>query len=125
MPTAKDERSKIGGWPLTVAIAIILIFLFFVRDILPPFIIAAAIAFILAPVVDYIHLCAKVPRWFAAGLLYLFVLGTITTLAYIGGGLIPRGLARVVAPFPVTPQPIEAQLSSIGSPFILDAFEPD
>src|SRR5260221_10818905 len=95
MPTAKDERSKIGGWPLTVAIAIILIFLFFVRDILPPFIIAAAIAFILAPVVDYIHLCAKVPRWFAAGLVFLFVFLTILTLPYNAGGPMLHDVARM------------------------------
>ncbi len=125
MPTAKDERSKIGGWPLTVAIAIILIFLFFVRDILPPFIIAAAIAFILAPVVDYIHLCAKVPRWFAAGLIYLFVLGTITTLAYMAGGLMLRDLARVVAQFPVTLHQIVAQLAGLASTSIGYSFDPD
>src|SRR5258708_17914356 len=106
MPTAKDERSKIGGWPLTVAIAIILIFLFFVRDILPPFIIAAAIAFILAPVVDYIHLCAKVPRWFAAGLIYFFLLRTTTTPAYIALVLAPRCFAPSVPTFPCTLPPI-------------------
>src|SRR5258708_38112390 len=105
MPTAKDERSKIGGWPLTVAIAIILIFLFFVRDILPPFIIAAAIAFILAPVVDYIHLCAKVPRWFAAGLRLLFLACAISPLLHISRAPMLSGLSRVVGPCTLTPHP--------------------
>src|SRR5260370_3192337 len=103
MPTAKDERSKIGGWPLTVAIAIILIFLFFVRDILPPFIIAAAIAFILAPVVDYIHLCAKVPRWFAAALIFFFCLVPVTARPYNAPGPAPRATSTSAPHIPPHP----------------------
>ncbi len=53
MPSPASARSKVGGWPLATAIAVVLVFLFFVREILLPFILAAAIAFVLTPVIDH------------------------------------------------------------------------
>ncbi|MGH6673538.1 MAG: AI-2E family transporter [Xanthobacteraceae bacterium] len=95
-----EVRSKIGGWPLTAAIVAVLIFLFFIRDILLPFILAAAISFVLYPVVEYIARRLRVAHWIAATAVYLVVLAAFGLLAYWVGGLVIRDAVEVVKQFP-------------------------
>lgn len=98
--SAQEPRPKIGGWPLTVAIAAILVFLFFVRAILPPFIIAAALAFVLTPAVDWIHRRARLPRWSAALVVFLLLLCVMALLADIAGRLMLHDMLHVIAVAP-------------------------
>ncbi|HJT07312.1 MAG TPA: AI-2E family transporter [Stellaceae bacterium] len=98
--SAQAPRPKIGGWPLTVAIAAILVFLFFVRAILPPFIVAAALAFILTPAVDWIHRRARLPRWSAAVVIFLLMLCAMALLADIAGRLMLHDVSHVIAVAP-------------------------
>jgi len=96
----QEPRPKIGGWPLTVAIGAILVFLFFVRAILPPFIIAAALSFMLTPIADWIHRRAKLPRWSAAVVVYLLLLSAAALLADVVGRLMLHDMQHVIAVAP-------------------------
>src|SRR5438045_376965 len=45
-----------------VALALVLLLLYAVRSILPPFVVAIALAYVLVPLVDWLHQRFKVPR---------------------------------------------------------------
>lgn len=77
-----ETRSKVGGWPLATALAALLAFLFFVRGVLLPFVLAAAVAFILTPVVDHMHRRLKTPRWIVVLVIYLILVGCLALVGY-------------------------------------------
>lgn len=93
-------RSKVGGWSLATAIAVTLVFLFFIREILLPFILAAALAFILTPLVDGIHRRTGMRRWIGAVLVYLCVLAIFVLLGYWLGSAVIQDVAQVIRQFP-------------------------
>ena len=95
-----ETRSKVGGWPLATALAALLALLFFVREVLLPFVLAAALAFILTPVVDYAHRRLKLSRWIAAVVVYLIVVGCLGLLGYWVGGVMVRDVVAIVRQFP-------------------------
>jgi predicted PurR-regulated permease PerM len=76
------------------------VFLFFVREILLPFILAAAIAFILTPVIDALELRLGIRRWIIAVATYFIVLGVFGLLGYWVGGLVIRDVAEIARQFP-------------------------
>ncbi len=95
-----EVRAKVGSWPLAAAIAAVFVFLFFVRQVLLPFILAAAIAFILTPVIDYGEKRLHVRRWIVAVVVYLLVLSVFGLLSYWVGGAIIGDLVQIVRQFP-------------------------
>jgi predicted PurR-regulated permease PerM len=95
-----ETRSKVGGWPLAAALAALLAFLFFVREVLLPFVLAAALAFILTPVVDRVHRRLKAPRWIVAAIVYLILVGCLGLLGYWVGGVLVRDVTAIVRQFP-------------------------
>jgi predicted PurR-regulated permease PerM len=95
-----EVRSKVGGWPLAAAIAAVLVFLFLVREVLLPFILAAAIAFILTPAIDHVEQRLKIRRWIVAVVVYLLFLAFFGSLGYWVGGVIIRDLVQIVRQFP-------------------------
>lgn len=114
MPRSADARSKVGGWPLAVAIGVVLVFLFFVREILLPFILASAIAFILTPVIDWVGERLRMPRWIVAVIAYFILLGVIGLLGYWVGGLIVRDIAEIVRQLPQLIHKLVADVAKIG-----------
>jgi predicted PurR-regulated permease PerM len=97
---AGETRAKIGGWPVAAGVAVVLVFLFFIRQILLPFILAAALAFLLTPVVDDLCRRSRLPRWAAAGTIYLLVLLAFALLAYFVGGPLIRDIADLIETLP-------------------------
>jgi predicted PurR-regulated permease PerM len=100
MTSSTDTRSKIGGWPLAAAITVVLVFLFFIREILLPFILAAALAFVLTPAIDYAQQRLRLPRWLVATIGYFLVLAVFGLLGYWVGGVVVRDVADIVRRFP-------------------------
>lgn len=110
-----EARIKVGGWPLTVAIIIVVVFLFFIRKILLPFILAAALAFIVTPVIDAIHRRSRIPRWIAAVGVYLALLALFGLLGYWVGGVLVRDVAQIANQLPQLIQKLIADLAVIAS----------
>lgn len=120
-----QTRSRIGGWPLTAAIAVVLLFLFFVREILLPFILAAAIAFILTPVVDALEARLKIPRWTVATAVYLGVVAVFGLLGYWVGGLLIKDATQVVRQFPQLLEKFLSDIANLTSGFAGDSMDVD
>lgn len=95
-----ETRSKVGGWPLATALAALLALLFFVRGVLLPFVLAAAVAFILTPVVDHMHRRLKTPRWIVVLVIYLILVGCLALVGYWVGGVMVRDVVDIVRQFP-------------------------
>jgi predicted PurR-regulated permease PerM len=95
-----DKRPKIGGWPLTAAIVAVLVFLFYIRTILTPFVLAAALAFVLTPAMDWAQARLRWPRWIFAVLFYVVVLAILTMPLLLFGGQVARDLAETATQLP-------------------------
>jgi predicted PurR-regulated permease PerM len=94
------RRPKIGGWPLAVSIATVLVFLFFVRHILTPFALAAALAFVLTPPIDWLRSRLKVPRWTIAAAFYAIVLAIIIVPTILYGATLANDMAKAGSQLP-------------------------
>ncbi|HEX3537035.1 MAG TPA: AI-2E family transporter [Stellaceae bacterium] len=84
-----SERSRVGGWPIAAAIAVIALLLYAVRYALLPFVFAAAVAFVTEPLIAAATRRSALPRWSVAALLCVVLLVAFAGAAY--------GLARTAA----------------------------
>jgi predicted PurR-regulated permease PerM len=88
-PAAPDAsppvRSRIGGWPIAAALAIVAILLYAVRYALLPFVFAAAIGFVTDPLIVAMQRRSGAPRWVAAAFAYLMLLALASLLGYAIG----------------------------------------
>lgn len=85
----RRTRRKIPGWPIAIALAVLFLFLYVVRVVLLPFVAAAAISFILSPLVDKLHSWRRWgPRWPDAVAIWLAALAlTLALLWWLGPAL--------------------------------------
>lgn len=74
-PAAGGVRTT--GWAVAAALATVLFFLYSVRQILLPFVLAAALAFIAAPLVCWLRETLRFPRLAAILAVYLLFLGLL------------------------------------------------
>jgi predicted PurR-regulated permease PerM len=93
-PTARAD------WALVATLAVVGVVVYLLRDALLPFVFAAAVAFVFDPVVGWLMRRARAPRWAAAGVVFVALLG-------VGGGagcwavrLAAPDVERVVADAP-------------------------
>lgn len=71
-----------------LAIICCLWFLYIVREVFPPFIVGAILAYLLIPVVNWLANTCKIPRQIAVGLLYIGFFSALVLLSRIFGGSI-------------------------------------
>lgn len=77
------KRHRIPGWPMAAAAAILFGFLYYVRVVLLPFVVAAALGFILSPGIDRLQARLRpVPRWVVALAVYVVLLAVVGGLGY-------------------------------------------
>lgn len=106
----RRTRRKIPGWPIAIALAVLFLFLYVVRVVLLPFVAAAAISFILSPLVDTLHGWHRGPRWPDAVAVWVAALAlSLAVLWWLGPTLVadvlsfgrnaPDALHRVIQIF--------------------------
>ncbi len=88
-----------GGWP-ALGIAAAVVFLYLVRGILAPFIVATALAYILSPLVTRLQLLLRVGRLPAVALVYVFLIGLLTLLWILFGPTLARETVDLVSNAP-------------------------
>ncbi|HLI10844.1 MAG TPA: AI-2E family transporter [Alphaproteobacteria bacterium] len=76
------RRSRVGGWPIAAAIAVVALVLYAVRYALLPFVFAAAIGFMVEPLVAAGHRRLGGPRWPVAALLCVLLYTAIIVPGY-------------------------------------------
>lgn len=118
MPSPSETRSKVGGWPLTAAIAVVLAFLFAIRAILLPFILAAAVAFILTPLIDYLTRRFRLRRGLVVAGVYLALFAILGLLLFWVGGLVIRDLAAIARQMPQTVNTLIAEMAHASQRFM-------
>jgi predicted PurR-regulated permease PerM len=99
-PAASQRRSRVGGWAITAALAVIAVILYAVRYALLPFVFAAAIAFVADPLIKLVQRRLYTWRWVAAVLLYLAFLLILGAVGYWIGITAANDLGHVVARAP-------------------------
>jgi predicted PurR-regulated permease PerM len=125
MRQSAGKRSKIGGWPLAAGIAAILVFLFYIRYILTPFVLAAALAFVLTPAIDWMHRRVPAPRWIHAALVYVLILLIIGLPILLFGGSLMHDLSRVASQAPQMLHKYIGELARVAPPSLAGTIDPD
>jgi predicted PurR-regulated permease PerM len=79
---------------ITVVVGLV-VFLYFVKDILLPFAVSAIVAFVATPLVDALAARTRVPRWvYALGVLFV-LMGLAVLLGLLGAPPLLRALERI------------------------------
>jgi predicted PurR-regulated permease PerM len=108
-------RSRVGGWPIAAALAVVAIVLYAVRYALLPFVFAAAIAFVADPLIRAGQRGLGVPRWVAAALTYIAVLAIFGAAVYAIGLNAIRDLVNLIENGPaLTRNLVEQAVGSDG-----------
>lgn len=83
---------------ITVVVGLV-VFLYLVKDILLPFVVAAVVAFVATPLVDWLAARTRVPRWlYALGVLFT-LMGLGALLGWLGAPPLVRELQRIAGDF--------------------------
>ncbi len=109
-----ETRSRIGGWPLAAGITVVVVFLFLIRHILLPLLVAALAAFLLTPVVEKAHQWSRLPRTLVAVGVYVCVLAFLGALVFFAGTLILRDVSDIARQFPQILHKLVAQLADVA-----------
>jgi predicted PurR-regulated permease PerM len=82
-------RSRVGGWPIAAALAVIALILYLIRYALLPFVFAIAIAFVTDPLIRGGQRRLRLPRWVVGVLIYaVLILLFAATLYAIGANAV-------------------------------------
>jgi predicted PurR-regulated permease PerM len=105
-------RPKIPGWPIAAALAVLFLYLYYVRVVLVPFVVAGALAFILSPAVARLHRAMpRTPRWLAAAAIYLLVLCGVGAIGYWLGPALVDDVSELARE---TPRMVQGALSFLA-----------
>ncbi|MDA8216812.1 MAG: AI-2E family transporter [Dehalococcoidales bacterium] len=95
-----DSQMRMRGWVLALAIIAVGVFLYLIRGILAPFVVAIALAYILSPIGHWLEWRLRLPRVAAVVLLYVLVFGPLAALFAIFGPTLVRDTTLFVANLP-------------------------
>ena len=90
------ERASPRAATAAVLVALV-VFLYLVRQILLPFVIAGAVAFVCAPLIDRLARALRVPRWVAAAIVCAAVIAAVCGLGYLAVPILSREVAGTVS----------------------------
>ncbi len=98
-PAPPGEAEESGGATTTTIFILvgILVFLYFVREILLPFVIGGIVAFVCAPLIDGIARRVHVPRWLPALGVLLALIAMAAVLAFLGLSPLMKEVARIAS----------------------------
>ena len=86
-PPPRDAGAEGGSAPPAAAFFVlvgIVIFLYFVRSILLPFVIGGIVAFVCAPLIDGIARRSRLPRWLPALAVLIVLIGIVALIGLLG-----------------------------------------
>ena len=89
-------RSRVGGWPIAAALAVIAIILYIIRYALLPFVFAIAIAFITDPLIRAGQRRLGLPRWVVGALIYAALVLLFAATLYAIGSNAAHDLMQLV-----------------------------
>ena len=112
-------RSRVGGWPIAAALAVIAIILYIIRYALLPFVFAIAIAFVTDPLIRAGQRRLGLPRWVVSALIYAALVLLFAAALYAIGSNAAHDLMQLAQRGPAT---IHKFVESIVGPNGVSAF---
>lgn len=97
-----SKRSRVGGWPIAAALAVVAVLLYAIRYALLPFVFAIAIAFVTDPLIVAGQRRFGAPRWVVATIAYVVLLAAAAAAAYVLAGSAIQDLVQLIAHAPET-----------------------
>jgi predicted PurR-regulated permease PerM len=113
------ERSRVGGWPIATALAVIAIILYTVRYALLPFVVAVAVAFVTDPLIVGVQRLIGLRRWPIAAAVYIVLLVSLAAGAYPIATNSASDLSHVIADAPNILRHLLTQVLGAGGLTIL------
>jgi predicted PurR-regulated permease PerM len=101
-PMLSQKRSRVGGWPIAAALAVLAVILYAVRYALLPFVFAVAIAFVTDPLIRNLQTRLGTARWPVAALLYIVIALLLSAAGYLVVSTAAGDLVRIAAAAPET-----------------------
>jgi predicted PurR-regulated permease PerM len=101
-PALGQKRSRVGGWPIAGALAVLAVVLYAVRYALLPFVFAVAIAFVTDPLIRSLQTRLGTARWPIAALLYTVVVLLLYAAGYLVVSTAANDLVRIAGDAPET-----------------------
>ena len=96
------ERSRVGGWPIAAALAVVALILYLIRYALLPFVFAIAIAFVTDPLIRLGERRLGLPRWVVSALIYAALVLLFGAVLYAIGANAVHDLMQIVERGPDT-----------------------
>jgi predicted PurR-regulated permease PerM len=95
-PGEMPPRSPGRAWGIVFAVVVALVLIYWLRIILLPFVLAAAIAYVVAPIISQLQKRLKLPHWAAALIIFVLFLALLTAVGFwLDRVLIPEAAALV------------------------------
>jgi predicted PurR-regulated permease PerM len=113
------RRSRVGGWPIAIVGAVLVLLAYTLRYALVPFVFAAVISFVLEPVMDWGARHMSGHRWPIATVLSLLIVGWAGFTAWWISTTAFHDLAQIVSGLPRT---IDAVITATIGPSGVDVF---
>jgi predicted PurR-regulated permease PerM len=117
--TVTGRRSRVGGWPIAIAGAVLVLLAYTLRYALVPFVFAAVIGFVLDPVVSWTARRMGGHRWPIAAMLSLLIVGWAGWLAWWMGTTVFHDLAAIMSKLP---RMIDSAITAITGPSGVEVF---
>lgn len=89
-----------GGWAIAAAIAVVAVFLYAVHYALLPFVFAAAVGFVLDPLIGHAQRRTGAPRWVVATLFFLALLACLAAVVFFIGRTVAADVVQLAARAP-------------------------
>lgn len=116
---AAERRAPVNKWVVALAVAVALAFLYVVRLAVLPFLIAAAIAYVAAPLVERLRERWRITRAAAAVVVFLAIMGVFVAIAWWTWSALERDVGSALADVPRLLQKFLVQLFGASSFTIL------
>lgn len=113
------HRSRVGGWPIAIAGAVLVLLAYSLRYALVPFVFAAVISFVLDPVVDWAARRIGGHRWPVATLLSVLIVGAAGCMAWWISTTAFHDVAQAVSKLP---RMIDTGIAAATGPSGVDIF---
>ena len=101
-PQPATVRSRVGGWPIAAALAVVAIILYLIRYALLPFVFAIAIAFVTDPLIRAGQRRLRLPRWVVGALVYVVLVLLLAATLYAIGANAAHDLTQIAERGPAT-----------------------
>jgi predicted PurR-regulated permease PerM len=97
MSSEDEQADRSSNLTILVVLVGLVAFLYFVKDILLPFVVSAIVAFVATPLVDWLAARTRAPRWLYALAVLLAILGLLALLGLLGAPPLLHELQRIAA----------------------------